>query len=139
MKQEVGFPVNHVIIFDGKCILCNRIIQFIILHDKQNIFRFASLRSHFGQQLLTESMNAEVPVDSVILYSKGLIFMRSQAVIRISKLLGGFYSLAILFQIVPRFARDAIYDFIARRRFRWFGKYDSCIVPGEGISDRFLN
>ncbi len=128
---------NPVVLFDGVCSLCNSSVQYILLHDKQKSFRFYSLQSEYARQLLAElEPGREVP-DSLILYENGQIYVRSEAVIRIAGLLGGFFRLAAGFRIFPKSILDALYNFIAGNRYRWFGKKESCVFPDSGISGQY--
>ena len=138
MNQKIGLTENPVVIFDGICSLCNRIVKFIVRKDRKKIFRFTSLQSDFGKQLLSCSAQSGTPANSIILIYKGKIYIRSRAVIQISKLLGGIFSMAFILQIIPRYLSDAFYDLIARNRYQWFGKQDSCMMPDSGTEDRFL-
>jgi predicted DCC family thiol-disulfide oxidoreductase YuxK len=139
MDQKVELPENPVILFDGVCNLCIRSVQFIIRRDKQKIFCFASLQSNFGKQIMTGSLKTKLAPDSIVLHADGKIFVRSQAIIRIAKLLGGFFKLAVLLQIIPVFILDALYDFLAKHRHQWFGKRKTCMAPDTRIAERFLN
>lgn len=139
MDQKVETPENPVILFDGICNLCIRSVQFIIRHDRQKIFRFASLQSNYARQLKLGSLETVLIADSIVLQTDGKIFVRSQAIIRIARLMGGFFKLAVLLQFIPVFILDALYDFLAKHRYHWFGKRKTCMVPDTGTAERFLN
>lgn len=133
--HKIGSPV---VLFDGVCNLCNNAVQFILRNDKRKVFYFSSLQSNFGKQFMADSgLSGHFP-DSVILYDNGQIYVRSDAIIRIAEILGGFYSLAVVFRIIPKSMRDSIYNFIANHRYSWFGKRESCMIPDPGLSDRFM-
>lgn len=131
---------HPVVFFDGVCNLCNRTVQFIIRHDKEGVFRFASLQSGSGQKVL-EAVTAEhghIP-DSIILSYKGKYYIKSSAALKIAMLLGGVGWLLAPGYIFPRFIRDAVYNFIAKRRYQWFGKRDECMIPTPELKARFLD
>ena len=127
---------RHIILFDGVCNLCNRSVQFIIKKDKKGIFKFASLQSTVGKELLKEF---ELPEDSFqsFIYIKN-DFSRSDAALEIAKMLNGVWQFVYFFKIVPKFFRDPIYNLIARNRYKWFGKKDECRVPTSKMKERFF-
>lgn len=119
-------PADHPIIFyDGVCGLCDRSIQFILKHDHKRVFRYAALQSDFAKQTLGD----QLAFDSFVYYDKGKVFYRSTAALKMFKALGGGWSLLYGFMVVPAFIRNAVYDFVARNRYKWFGKFDSCKIP----------
>lgn len=128
-----------IILFDGVCNLCNSSVQFIIRRDRKKQFRFASLQGRTAQQLLAMSGLDAEGQDTIVLVEDGKIYTRSTAVLRILRRLGGFWRLAYAYIIVPRFIRDGIYKFIARNRYRWFGRREECMVPEPGVRERFLD
>ena len=134
--HKIGSPV---VLFDGVCNLCNNAVQFILRNDKRKVFCFSSLQSNFGKQFITDSGLSVHFSESVILYDNERIYVRSDAIIRIAEILGGFYSLAVVFRVIPKSMRDSIYNFIANHRYRWFGKKESCMIPDPGLSDRFIS
>ena len=132
MKQDLP-----VVLFDGICNYCNSCVNFAIRNDKQARLRFAALQSASGQQL-KEKYGVVPAVDSVILIDNNRAYTYSDAAIRITKYLRwpakALYALIIL----PPFIRQPIYKWIARNRYKWFGKKDACMVPSAEIRDRFL-
>ena len=126
-----------IIFFDGVCNFCNRSIQIILKNDKQQLFRFASLQSDFTNHFF-EVYQYQKTTDSIILFYKGQFYDRSDAVLMISLHLQFPFFFATTFFIVPRFIRNPLYSFIAARRYKWFGKRDSCMVPDAAVSKRFL-
>ena len=131
--------LNHpVILFDGVCNLCNASVQFIIKHDKKSVFRFASLQSEFGKRIIEKFDLANKNIDSVMLFENNTIQLKSTAALQIAKRLGGIYSALYVFIIIPRFMRDSIYDFVARNRYRWFGKQESCMIPKPELKKLFI-
>lgn len=127
-----------IILFDGVCNLCNSSVNFIIDHDRKNIFRFASLQSDSGQVLLKKFGLNNVSFDSIILIDKEKYFTRSSAVLKIAKDFPGFWKLLYIFIIIPPAIRDLLYDIIAENRYKWFGKKDSCRVPTPELKEKFL-
>lgn len=129
--------MHAIILFDGVCNLCNQSVQFIISRDPSGFFRFASIQSEIGKELIRKHGEIE-DIDSIILLENQESFLKSDAVIRISSHLKGGYSLLRIFQVIPRPIRDRIYDIIAKNRYKWFGRRNSCMIPTEEISKRFL-
>lgn len=128
-----------IIFFDGVCNLCNRSIQFVIARDQKEKFLFSSLQSIYAQKVLGEFGLDLSIIDSFVLFDGGKIYLRSTAALRVAAKLGGYWPLLRIFLIVPPFIRDFIYTYIAKRRYRWFGKQDSCWLPNPSLSDRFIS
>lgn len=129
-----------VVYFDGVCNLCNGAVQFIIRHDKKQQFLFASLQSSHGEVLQKDfQLRGMAFPESIILHYGNAYYSKADAIIKIARLLGGPWQAAGIFNIIPRFIRNRIYDFIARRRYRWFGKKDSCYMPTPELNRRFLD
>lgn len=127
-----------VLLFDGVCNLCTGSVQWIIEHDPEGQFQFASLQSEAGQTLLAAFGLPTDEFDSVVLIEGEKYYAKSTAALRVAKRLGLPYAALYPFVVVPRFVRDSVYDFVAETRYRVFGKRDSCMVPGPDIEDRFL-
>lgn len=130
---------NPIILFDGVCNLCSGSVQFIIQRDPQARFRFASLQSDTGRRLQTELGIDPEALDSILLIEDGRWSRESDAALRIARGLRGPWKLLTVFRIVPRFLRDRVYRFIARHRYRWFGKSESCWLPTPELRSRFLD
>ncbi len=128
---------KSIIFFDGVCNLCNSSVQFILKRDTNKKFMFASLQSDVAKKLLLHK-NVKNNFDSIILLDKGKIYNKSIAILKIGKTLGFPYSLGSIFFIIPKFIRDFIYDWIAKNRYKWFGKKDSCMIPTKEYLERFL-
>jgi predicted DCC family thiol-disulfide oxidoreductase YuxK len=128
----------YIVLFDGLCNLCNRSVQFIIRHDKRNKFVFASLQSEVAQKLLSE-IHVNASLETIVLIKGNKHFEKSDAVLEIAKNLSGVWPVLYVFKIIPRVARDIIYDSVAKRRYAWFGKHNSCISPSPEISVKFLD
>ncbi len=117
-----------IIFFDGVCNLCNGAVQFIIKYDKLNIFKFASLQSEVGEQMLNPYGLSACKLTSIVLLQNGKVYDKSSAVLRIAKQLKFFWTL-YLFIIIPKFIRDWLYDLVAKNRYNLWGKQESCILP----------
>ncbi|WP_240687947.1 thiol-disulfide oxidoreductase DCC family protein [Pseudalkalibacillus hwajinpoensis] len=127
---------TNVILFDGVCNLCNGLVKFMFKYDKKAIFSFASLQSEVADKLLREARIIEAP-DSVIVIRDGEALVKSEAALYIVKRLGGIFNLLLIFHIIPRGVRDKLYDVIARRRYKWFGKQEACMIPTPEQRSRF--
>lgn len=130
---------NPIILFDGVCNLCTGSIQYVIKHDPARIFRFASLQSAFGQKILSKFHLADNDFNSFILYDNERIYTRSTAALRVAKNLKGFVKLLYSFIIIPKFVRDAVYNLIAKNRYTWFGKKETCWLPTPELRALFLD
>jgi predicted DCC family thiol-disulfide oxidoreductase YuxK len=134
-------PKNKkIILFDGVCNLCNNAVNFIIEHDKKDVFRFASLQSEIGKKLTSDrGINPEL-IDTIVLINPGVAYyQKSTAALEISKELSGGYSYLNYLSVIPEVIRDAIYNLIAKNRYKWFGKKDACIIPTPELKDKFLD
>lgn len=128
---------SPILLFDGVCNLCNASVQWVIGRDTEGIFRFASLQSATGQAFLKQYA---LPADlnTVVMIKDGKAYTRSDVPLQLFKMLGGWWQLLFVFTIIPRFVRDAVYDLIAKNRYRWFGKKETCWLPDPEMKDRFL-
>ena len=131
--------MSKIILFDGVCNLCNSSVQFIIKRDKRNQFLFASLQSAAGQQYLRRFGLPADTFNSFVLVEDDQCYTRSTAALRIARSLGGAWSLLYAFIVLPRFIRDAVYNLIARNRYKWFGKKEACWVPTPELKSKFLD
>lgn len=131
---------HPIMLFDGVCNLCNGTVHFVIDRDPNGVIRFAALQSEAGKRVLSERGVAlpEGDPDSVLLVEGDRVYERSDAALRIARKLKGLWPALFAFVIVPRFLRDLVYKFIARNRYRWFGKTDECRVPTPELRARFL-
>lgn len=127
-----------VILFDGECNLCNGAVNFIIRRDPRKRFRFAPYQSAPGRALADQAGLTEAASGTIILLEEGHARARSTAALRIARRLRGLWPLLYVFIIIPRPIRDWVYDWVARNRYRWFGKRDECMIPGPEVKDRFL-
>jgi len=129
---------HPVILFDGVCNLCSNVVQFVIKHDPKKQFRFTSLQSEFGQNVMKKFGLPIDQLNSFILLDNNKIYTRSTAVLRITKKLNKGWSLLYGFIIVPPFIRNAVYDYIARNRYKWYGKKEECWIPTPELQKLFL-
>jgi predicted DCC family thiol-disulfide oxidoreductase YuxK len=137
--QSTNTHKGPVLLFDGVCNLCTSSVHFIIKRDPKRKFRFASLQSAFGQNVLQEHQLNTQTFDSLVLLENGKIYQRSTAALRIARQLSGAWPLLYIFMIVPAFIRNAVYDFIARNRYKWFGKKETCWLPTPDLQALFYN
>lgn len=129
---------KSIVLFDGECNFCNSSVNFIIRHDKKDQFRFAAIQSETGKSLIKKYHISEA-IDSIILIEKDKIYLRSTAVLRISKHLNGIYPLLYVFIVVPSFLRDLLYDIIAKNRRKWFRKKETCLIMSEEKKAKFIS
>ncbi|MEZ4857691.1 MAG: thiol-disulfide oxidoreductase DCC family protein [Flavobacteriaceae bacterium] len=131
---------NHykIILFDGVCNLCNSAVNFVIRHDSKNKFKFAALQSEIGQQLISKYNIDTSQTDSIILIDNNKAYIKSTAALRIAKYLDKGYPLLFGFTILPTFLRNWVYDYIAKNRYKWYGKKDSCMIPTQELKNKFL-
>ena len=135
---------NPVILYDGVCGLCNRLVQFVLKRDKQDRFRFASLQSDLANKVLQRHDRDPHDLDTVYVvvdYAQPTerLLARSDAILFLLRELGGIWKLAVMGNILPRTMRDGIYKLVARNRYRVFGKYDSCMLPDPQHRAKFLD
>lgn len=132
---------HAIVLFDGVCNLCNHSVRFVIERDPESYFRFASLQSDVAVELLSRYGRAPVsaPPDSIVLIENGRVFESSTAALRIARRLRGAWKFLYFFIVIPRPIRDAVYRWIARNRYRWFGtREDVCLVPPAGAARAVL-
>ncbi len=135
---------NPIILYDGVCGLCNRLVQFLLQRDKSDHFRFASLQSDFARELLKRHRLDPNDLDTVYVvvnYGKTgeRLLARSDAVLHALRELGGPWKIAFVAGVLPRFIRDTAYGMVARNRYRVFGKYEVCMMPEERFKYKFLD
>lgn len=130
---------ERIVFFDGVCNLCNGFVQFIIERDPRARFRFGTLQSDEARSILEGSAIDPRDLDTVIYRRKGRLLTRSSAALNVFRDLSGAWPLLYAFIIVPPYLRDAIYRWVAKNRYRWFGKRDSCMIPTPDLRSRFLD
>lgn len=138
--MQDSLPQNKkIILFDGVCNLCNSTVQFIIKNDKKDIFRFVALQSELGKEICEYIGIDQNKIDSIVLYNPSVAYYyKSSAVLEIASDLGGTYSLLTAFKILPEKLRNFIYDYIAKNRYKWYGKKESCMIPTPELKTKFL-
>lgn len=130
---------KSIVLFDGLCNLCNSSVRFILKHDKKEQYSFASLQSDASTKLLLHLNYKKDDLNSIVLIEGAKVYYKSTAVLRIAKGLRPIWNCSYLFIIIPKFIRDSIYDFIAKNRYNWFGKRESCQIHNLKYKDRFIN
>jgi predicted DCC family thiol-disulfide oxidoreductase YuxK len=129
---------DHLLLFDGVCHLCDASVRFIVRHDPAGRIKFAPIQSPLGSRLYTQNgLNPAAPNAMLFLTPRGA-FQASDAALEVARTLGGVWQIALLFKPLPRALRDAAYYFIARNRYRWFGKDESCMMPSPELQARML-
>tara|TARA_B100000949_G_scaffold225031_1_gene228898 strand:- start:57 stop:452 length:396 start_codon:yes stop_codon:yes gene_type:complete len=129
---------QKIILFDGVCNLCNGAIQFVIKHDRKSVFKFAAIQTEEGKKLLQKFNIDPAKTDSLILIANDKAYIKSSAALRIARELDHLLPLLYIFILIPGFIRHGIYDLIAKNRYNWFGKRESCMMPTEELNSRFL-
>jgi predicted DCC family thiol-disulfide oxidoreductase YuxK len=126
--------VDKVVVFDGVCGLCNKSLSLLIRIDKNKTLRYTSLQGEYVKEL-----DIEKDIDSIVFYEEGKLYYKSTAVLKIVRSLGGVWGVVNIFYIIPPFIRDAMYDVIAKYRYKIFGKMDSCRMPNKEEEGLFLD
>jgi predicted DCC family thiol-disulfide oxidoreductase YuxK len=129
----------QLVLFDGYCNLCTSSVQFIIRRDKKAKFKFASLQSPAGEAMLRKFSLPAKATQSVVLISGNKVYTESTAALQITRHLSGLWPLLYVCIVIPPFIRNAVYRFIARNRFRWFGKRTTCWLPTDALRARFID
>ncbi len=135
-----NIPSNKkVILFDGVCNLCNDSVLKVIKYDVKNQFVFTSLQSDIGKEI-TEYLGVDTSkIDSIILYEPSVAYyIKSTAALKIMNDFGGIWKLTQVFGILPEGLRNVVYDYIAKNRYKWFGKKEACMLPSKEIQEKFL-
>lgn len=130
---------KQLVLFDGVCNLCDASVQYIIKHDKNDIFLFTALQSEVGQQIIKEFNIDTNKIDSIILYSNehGISY-KSTAALKIASKLGFPRNMLSVFLIIPTIIRSWVYDYIAKNRYKWYGKKEECMIPTPDLKSKFL-
>lgn len=126
-----------IVFFDGVCNLCQGSVRYLIKHDKKEVLKFASLQGNYAKDFVNETEIQSM--QSILFFDGKMLYKKSTAVLKLSRLLGGWYQLLLLGYILPRFFRDWLYNIVAKNRYRWFGKKDQCMLPSIGFKNRFLD
>ncbi|MDP2238193.1 MAG: DCC1-like thiol-disulfide oxidoreductase family protein [Bacteroidales bacterium] len=139
MKMVHKTENRPVLLFDGDCNLCNKSVRFVMRHEKYPKIVFASLQSDYAAKLLDDVQAVSPLPDSIVLFENDKILLRSDAALRIAILMGGWTKIFAVFYLIPRFLRDAVYNFVASNRKKIFGTSEHCaLLPGADKS-RFLD
>ena len=137
----IDLPKNkHIVLFDGVCNLCDASVQFIIRHDKNDVFRYATLQRVTGTEIQRIHNIDTSKLDSIILYTPEMeVFYKSTAALKIAKKLKFPISILSVGLLLPRFIRDKIYNYIAKNRYQWYGKKEECMIPTPELKSKFLD
>jgi predicted DCC family thiol-disulfide oxidoreductase YuxK len=135
-----NLPIEKkIILFDGICNFCNASVLFIVRHDKKDVFRFVSLQTTFGQEILNHIGVDIKKIDSIVLYEPGVAYyLKSEAAFKIAYELNGLYKFLGFFSVLPKSITNLFYDYIAKNRYKWFGKKESCMMPTTDLANKFL-
>jgi predicted DCC family thiol-disulfide oxidoreductase YuxK len=130
---------KKIILFDGVCNLCDASVQYVIKHDKKDVFRFVQLQSELGKKIATHIGVDTTKMDTFIVYDPGVAYyIKSEAAFKVAATLGGLISLIGIFSVLPVSSTNFAYNFIANNRYKWYGKKESCMLPTPEISAKFL-
>ena len=139
-RDPAAIPPEGIVLFDGHCNFCSGVVNFLIDRDPHGRLQFATLQSDTGRRLLAEHrLSMPDEPDTMVFIVGGKAFVRSDAALATTKYLSGLWPLARVAWVVPRFLRDAVYTFVARNRYRWFGRTETCRVPTPALRARFLD
>lgn len=141
MSYKSNFPENKkIILFDGVCNLCNNSVLKVIKNDKKNTFLFTALQSKTGQEIINHLKIDISKIDSIILYEPKVSYdIKSTAALKIMNHFGGLWKLTQICWIFPEDFRNLVYDYIAKNRYKWFGKKESCMIPTPELKAKFLD
>lgn len=133
-------PMNNssIILFDGECHFCSEVVQFTIRRDPREHFTFAPLQSDTGQKLLRYAGLPSDNLDTFVLIENGKAYIQSTAALRVVRRLHKLWPILYAFIVVPKPIRNSIYRWVARNRYRWFGRSSTCMMPSPEITHRFL-
>ena len=137
----MDIPKNKkIILFDGICNLCNDVVLKVIKYDKKNIFLFSSLQSKIGKEI-TDHLGIDISkIDSIILYEPDISYdIKSTAALKILQDFSGIWNLFSILLLLPEGFRNLIYDYIAKNRYKWFGKKEKCMIPSSELKEKFLD
>lgn len=136
----MNLPENKkIILFDGVCNLCDASVQFIIKHDKNDVFRFAAIQSETGQEIINYLKIDTRLTDSIILYEPNIAYyIKAEAALHIAKDLKSWHRFLFYFNFIPNGIKNLVYDFIAKNRYKWYGKKTACMIPTPELKAKFL-
>jgi predicted DCC family thiol-disulfide oxidoreductase YuxK len=136
---DLSMVPTPLILFDGVCRLCTGTVLFVIRRDRGKRFRFASMQSQLGQELLRRFGLSPDDLKTFVLVEEDGHFTKSTAALRVAAGLGGLWPVVSLLTVIPKPIRDGVYDWLARNRYRWFGRLEQCLVPVPDVQDRFID
>lgn len=125
-----------IVFFDGICNLCQHSVRYLIQHDKNKTLKFASLQGKHAKKMLQP--NDVNSLESMVFFDGKELYKKSSAILKLSTVLGGWHKLLLVGYLLPKFLRDGLYSFIAKNRYRWFGKQGHCMVQTKALKSRFL-
>jgi predicted DCC family thiol-disulfide oxidoreductase YuxK len=128
---------EHIVLFDGYCVLCNGLADFLIKRNKKGIFKLGAIQSESGEKIINSLDESIKEVDSILYIHKGKAYSKSEAVLKMFSLLPG-WKWTVVLKILPKKLRDWIYDVVGRNRYSWFGKDNSCRLPTPEERDHFI-
>lgn len=138
--MSIDIPKHKkLILFDGVCNLCNNSVQYVIKRDQKNTYLFAPLQSKVGQQIIEQFQIDTVKTDSILLYTNGKLYSKSTAALKVAAKLGFPTNILSMFIIIPAFIRNWVYDFIAKNRYKWYGKKEACMIPTPELKSKFID
>lgn len=135
-----NLPKNKkIILFDGVCNLCDSSVQFIIKNDSKDVFRFTAIQSELGQEIIHHINIDTKLIDSIILYEPGVAYYhKAEAALLIARNLKGVCKLISYLNFLPKGLKNRIYDYVAKNRYKWYGKKDACMIPTPELKSKFL-
>ena len=138
--ELINLPKDKkIILFDGVCNLCDSTVQYLIKRDDKDAFRFVALQSELGQEIINHIGIDTTQTDSIILWQPGkAYYYKAEAAIKIASALGGIYKLMNIFSILPKSLNNNVYDYVAKNRYKWYGKKDECMIPTPEMKAKFL-
>lgn len=139
MEALMSTLPSPIVFFDGVCNLCNSAVNFLIDRDTKNVLKFAPLQGTTFAEVERRFPELAAMEASIVLYENGKVYRQSAAILRLCLLLGGFWQLLYAGIVLPPPLRDALYAWIARNRYRWFGKRESCRMPTPELKAKFLD
>lgn len=141
MNLDLQIPRHKkIILFDGVCNLCNDSVLKVIKNDQKNVFLFAAIQSETGQKIINHLGIDTNKIDSIILYEPNqAYYVKSEAALKIMKEFSGLWRMMQIFSLLPTGFNNLFYDFIARHRYKWFGKKESCMIPTPELKAKFLD
>jgi len=137
--EESSIRPQTILYFDGVCNLCHGLVQFVLENSPNKDIFFASLQSEEGLNILKETNQNTLQMDSVVLAYQGELLQKSDAILALFSAMGGFWRWTVVLRIFPRWIRDLVYDYVAKKRYAWFGKKDQCMLPTPETADRFIS